>query len=423
MKFSWMRLGLAATGAGLLAAGAAWLSAGKDVRASDHADTAENYNRPGVDLTDLFAFPSPTNPDNFVLVMDTHGLLPAGQGLTTGFDPRVLYQFKFDVTGDAIEDYVLQVKFDGTGASQTVKVAGPMKTLTPNSTISYFGRRLPKVGTLNATFQPTPGMSVYAGGLEDPFFLDLERFLQIFPDRGTPLTGMQIDTPNPDTPRLGSFRGFPAGNTFGGDTSPAMDLLNSFNVLAIVIELPRASLKKPDGTLGVVNAWMTTSIFTGSPNYAYTQQDRLARPLINEVLATVTARRHEINNKDRPTDDPSQLKNDIEMFLTLPGGAVNRSRATKDVIEAVLVPDMMKFDLSKSGPGGYLGVETAMAFGGRLLTDDVVDLSLGIIFGKTVSALGLAPDDGVYLPTFVTDNVGTEGKHFRTSFPFLGPPR
>jgi hypothetical protein len=155
----------------------------------------------------------------------------------------------------------------------------------------------------------------------------------------------------------------------------------------------------------------------------YTQQDRLARPVVNEVLATVTQHRHEVNNKDNPTDDAFQLKTDIEAFLSFPAG---RSGAIRSVIEAVLVPDVMTADLSQNTTkASYLGAETGGAtgskFGGRALVDDVIDISLGVIFGNTISALGLAPDDGKEIPSFTTDNVGPHSD-YQTTFPYLGAP-
>ena len=56
----------------------------------------------------------------------------------------------------------------------------------------------------------------------------------------------------------------------------------------------------------------------------------------------------------------------------------------------------MRADLSQNTTkAAYLGVETAgatgSAFGGRALTDDVVDIDLGVIFGSTIPSLGLAP--------------------------------
>jgi hypothetical protein len=152
----------------------------------------------------------------------------------------------------------------------------------------------------------------------------------------------------------------------------------------------------------------------------YQQIDRLARPAVNEVFATVAANRHKGNNEIAPTGDATQLKNDIEDFMTNTAG---RSAAITSVVSSVLVPDVLVADLSKTGPAAYLGVETAGAFGGRKLTDDVVDTSLGVIFGTTVSALGLAPDDGKAIPTLVSDNVDASAKHFTATFPYLGSPR
>ena len=176
----------------------------------------------------------------------------------------------------------------------------------------------------------------------------------------------------------------------------------------------------------MIRLWETTSPFTDAPNYNYVQQDRLARPAVNEALATVSNLRHHVNNTDNPTDDSGQLTGDIESFLTFPAG---RSTAIKNVIEAVLVPDVLVADLSQMGvPAAYLGVETGGAtgskFGGRALSDDVIDTSLSIVFGGTVPALGLAPDDGNELPYFTTDNVNYDQavKGTTTTFPYVGAP-
>jgi hypothetical protein len=119
-----------------------------------------------------------------------------------------------------------------------------------------------------------------------------------------------------------------------------------------------------------------------------------------------------------------ELINDIESFMVFPAG---RSEAIRNVIKAVLVPDVMKADLYSRDNASYLGFETGGAtggkFGGRALTDDVVDLSLGVVFGTIISDLGLAPADGNQIPSLTSDNVGPEGKHFLPTFPYLGDPR
>ncbi len=322
------------------------LAAPATLVASDHADTAANFNRPGADMADVFIFPSPINTANVVMVMDVHPLIPAGQA-GPSFDPNVLYQFKIDTTGDYVEDLVFQARFSGTGATQRVVVSGPYKPYTTGTT-AVFARPYPTTGLINTTFSPTPGMSVFAGVRSDPFFFDLAQFFAILPDRQTPGTGMQVDNPGgimgADTPQTNGFRGFPAGS--GYNTSPASDLLASFNVLSIIVEMPKTMI----GT-GKIGLWETTSVLGGAPSFNFTQQDRLARPAVNEVLATVTANRHMINNSVNPTQDSTTIKNDILAFMNFPAG---RSAATANTLAAVLVPDVMVADLSQNDHQGGL---------------------------------------------------------------------
>ncbi len=387
--------------------------------ASDHADTAENYNRIGADMTDVFIFPSPVNDNNVVIVMDVHGLIPAGQ--TASFDPQVLYQMKMDITGDYVEDLVIQARFVGTGANQKVVVSGPHAP-TSTGTVTSFGRPYATTGTINQAFSPVAGMQVFAGLRSEPFFFDLNAFFAILPDRATPLTGTQVDFPSimaADTPQARSFRGFPAGSGF--DSSPAMDFFANLNVLSIIVELPRSALGNNGNSL--VRLWETTSLPTGAPNFQFRQQDRLARPAINEVLATVTARRHEANNKINPTDDPAQIRNDILAFMSFPAG---RSPVIANTLASVLVPDVMTADLSQKGvKASYLGVETGGftggKFGGRDLRDDVVDIDLMAIFGNVIPIVTGVPDDGQEKPQYATDHVGPHGDYMGT-FPYLGTP-
>ena len=390
------------------------------VVASDHADTAENYNMIGADMTDVFMFPSATNKANVVVVMDVHGLIPAG--MNPGFDPRVLYQMKFDVTGDYVEDLVMQFRFIGSEpGNQRVLVVGPSRPFT-TGTKAIFGRRYPKLGMTDTTFSPVAGVQVFAGLRADPFFFDLNQFFQILPDRMTPLTGQQVDYPSimaANTPQKAGF------------TAPGMNFLADLNVLSIIVEMPRTMLAEAGKAPGVVHLWETTSVFDRTTGNSFKQQDRLARPAINEALATVTARRHEINNKDNPTDDAANLKTDILGFMKYPAG---RSDAIANALASVLIPDVLTADLSQAGEAAYLGYETGgftsttkSTFGGRKLTDDVIDIDLMSIFGAVIPTLKLAPDDGKELdgrngtPVFTTDYTGPTDAYLNT-FPYLGVP-
>jgi hypothetical protein len=231
-------------------------------RGSDHADTPFIAANPGTDLTDVFVFPSPTNANNVVLVMDVHPLIPSGQGTSTYFDPTVLYQFKIDTTQSStktfVENRVIQFKFTGTGTSQQVQVAG-LVTPARTGTVTQFMTPDSVVGTYNKAFTLSSGIQVFCGPREDPFFFDLNQFFTIFPDRANPLgatitntAGQTVSTTpaNPDAPEATSFR--PVGQ--------AQDFLKGFNVLSIVVELPKSLFTDPNtGKVGKIAVWATTS--------------------------------------------------------------------------------------------------------------------------------------------------------------------
>src|SRR5215207_2980282 len=73
--------------------------------AADHLD-APGLTAPGgdtrLDITDVYAFQSPSNPDHTVLIM---GVNPLEGVLNDGtFRSGAFYEFKLDVDGDAKED-------------------------------------------------------------------------------------------------------------------------------------------------------------------------------------------------------------------------------------------------------------------------------------------------------------------------------
>ncbi|MES1227286.1 MAG: DUF4331 family protein [Armatimonadota bacterium] len=216
-----------------LLAGGGFLLA-RQARGSDHADTKEVVNRPGSDLTDVYMFESKADSSKYVLAMNVNPLIPSGQGLRVSFDPDVLYQFKIDQNGDGVEDRVIQVWFEGTGNTQVVHVSKPMP---PNETGSINTKvtSLATTGVINHVFTPQAGMKVFAGPREDPFFFDLEQFFNILPDRGVP-PGLTTPPADPNAPQQTSWRA----------PGVAKDFLSNggYNVLSIVIELPKADLLK-----------------------------------------------------------------------------------------------------------------------------------------------------------------------------------
>src|SRR5271165_4150601 len=121
---------LGSLGAIIAIATAVFLYTLHPAKSSDHQDTFNLANRSNTsaDITDMYAFPSPANAANVVLVMDTTPLILPGAGSTKFFDPSVVWQFKF-VHGPmgtfSAEDEVIQVSVSGTGSEQTFTLHGP----------------------------------------------------------------------------------------------------------------------------------------------------------------------------------------------------------------------------------------------------------------------------------------------------------
>jgi len=177
------------------------------------------------------------------------------------------------------------------------------------------------------------------------------------------------------------------------------------------------------GAPGKISVWASASVKDPSPPAGanYVQIERLARPAVKEIFESFD--NHDKSNRSTPTNDAA-LSDAIVGFTTTAAG---RSAKTAGVLKALLGVDEMLADLSRTGvKAAYLGSETGGAtgstFGGRGLTDDVMDISLGAVFGNTVSAPKLAPDDGKESKCLTTDNIGPQGHHFTDAFPYLGEP-
>jgi hypothetical protein len=216
---------------------------------SDHQDTPFVELNPKTDMTDVYAFPG-SSAGRIALVMNTRAFLTPAQAqdpVQGSFDGDLLYQFKVDNDGDAREDRVIQVSFTGEGASQTVEVRGPMAAPIQGAMQNLIADVTPAVsGTLNTNLGDPNGIQVFAGPRDDPFFLDLEAFFCILPDRrpvGGQLAGSCALQPNPTAPFY--FR------------NPAVNYIGGYNVNAIVIELPSSMLE--NGAPGRLGIWGSIS--------------------------------------------------------------------------------------------------------------------------------------------------------------------
>ncbi|MGH7696205.1 MAG: DUF4331 family protein, partial [Gemmatimonadaceae bacterium] len=150
--------------------------------ASDHQDTPEVELSPRMDINDVYAFPG-ASADRIVLVLTTSSPITPAQSASASFDPNLLYQLKIDNTGDGVEDRVLQFTFSGTGANQQIQVRGPVAPAAVGMINTVVDASLSLTGAVNSTLGSASGLQVFAGLRDDPFFLDLEQFFRIVPDR------------------------------------------------------------------------------------------------------------------------------------------------------------------------------------------------------------------------------------------------
>jgi hypothetical protein len=249
------------------------------------------------------------------------------------------------------------------------------------------------------------------------------------PDRdyANPRTGDTLGTSMP------TFNGF-AANTLSGpggyacSTAPATNALTQinggFNVVSVVVEFPKALFWDGRGS-PLLHVWATTSTrlrTTHNGDTEYSQIELLSRPAVKELFEVFA--NHAVTNVRDPYADPT-LEDSIKGFMTNVAG---RSPAIANVVTSVLYPNELAVDVSQAGPAAYLGVETGGAtgsrFGGRGLTDDVIDTSLGVVFGGTIPALGLAADDHHENTCLSNEHVasGQGGVQTQSTFPYLATP-
>ncbi len=211
--------------------------------ASDHQDTPEVELSPRMDINDVYAFPG-ASADRIVLVMTTSSPITPAQSASASFDPNLLYQLKIDNSGDGVEDRVFQFTFSGTGASQQVQVRGPVAPASTGMVNTIVSAAPSLTGAINSNLGSSTGLQVFTGLRDDPFFLDLEQFFRILPDR-KPATGPLSQLP--DMPTASAWR--PAGQ--------AVDYLRGLNTLAFVVELPTSMLTA--GGSAKIGVWGTIS--------------------------------------------------------------------------------------------------------------------------------------------------------------------
>lgn len=140
----------------------------------------------------------------------------------------------------------------------------------------------------------------------------------------------------------------------------------------------------------------------------YHQLERLGNPLVSEV--TVVKARHHLYNIGQPSADVAAFTGDVSGFVT---GVAGRDAAYAGAIAGALLPDMLLLYPKRDGKPVFWLSWVFGGYGGRSLSDDVVDIGLGAIFGT------LLGNPNNVTPGLVSDNVPANDSPFGTTFPYL----
>ncbi|WGF91789.1 DUF4331 family protein [Aequorivita marisscotiae] len=141
----------------------------------------------------------------------------------------------------------------------------------------------------------------------------------------------------------------------------------------------------------------------------YKQEDQMGRPGINTVFGTEGFK--DAFNVTVPSEMQVAFQNKFEARLLAlnPGYTSNALGLNAEVFTTVLSNDVLW--LAQSGITTYFNGTEVLT--GRALSDDVIDISLLLIFGGA---------DGTENPGLTSDGVPTNDVAFATSFPYLAGP-
>lgn len=203
-----------------LVLGLAGLGAAGVARGADHRDSPDATSMADLDINDVYAFRSPADNNNLVVILSVHpyrGATPDPLFATDG-KYEIYVSNSPDGAPDETPEATVRVTF--SGSPQQFRVSGLGADIT-----GAVGQ------TVNAA-----GIKVFCGPRDDPFFFDLDGFKHF-------VSGPYIPT---------------AGYRDAAMGAP-VNFFNGANVGAIVIELPITSLTgKANASTGVIKAWAKT---------------------------------------------------------------------------------------------------------------------------------------------------------------------
>jgi hypothetical protein len=309
---------------------------------SNHFSAADLKSPGGdarLDLTELYVFAAPDDPDQTVLIMCSN---PFAQG--KGFHPDAVYRFNIDNDGDSLADVAFSFTFseyqDGrqtgtawyaTGSqAQTREPAG--EQLTASLPVSFDGMAQP--------VQAGP-IRLFAGLRSDPFFADADGVLHWLVDGAK-----------------GDFQ-WTGKDTFAGA-----------NILSIAMQVPNDML----GSGPRIGVWETTSLRRDG---MLVPMDRAGNPSFNPILDP-----NDIKDEFNATDPVDDVKN----YLPTLSGVLQQHGYPPDEARTAaltLLPDILHYDRTMA----------AHYPNGRVMTDDVFSARMIFMVHGQASPQACKPHD------------------------------
>jgi len=284
-------------------------------------EKGQSFLSPGgdarLDLTDLFVFSAPDDPDRTVMIMCAN---PFTQG--DGFHPDAVYRFNVDTDGDSLADVAFSFTFselkEGQQTATVYYATGDeAQTREPRGDVLVKGAR---VG-FDAMAAPVKAgrCRLFIGKRSDPFFADAEDALNWLSHGAK-----------------GLFRW--TGN----------DFFLGKNVYSIALEAPNDMLGPGPG----IGVWVTISLRRDS---VLVPMDREGNPSFNPILNAPEIK-NDFNATD-PVDDVKKFLKPLSETLERHGYPHGEARTAA----LTILPDILHYD--RTAPAHYPN--------GRVVTDDV----------------------------------------------------
>lgn len=363
---------------------------------SDHLSGYRALHDPVVDLTDLYAFPTPGTEGRLTLIMNT---FPAAQP-GAAFSDAVAYRFRLR-RATVHPGSPRLTRFDTTEHSITVTFSDLHGTDHPRQTATCLtsggSAKTATVGELEDAVDDDP--RIFAGLRMDPFFMDV-----------------------PAEVRTRQTREL-AFHTVGKNS------VEGLNILSIIVECDIRAVFGDDG--GPVIAVVAETTTLGQPMSRF---ERKGRPEMKNFMLSQNG--NDPANRDMDLRDLYNLEDAFALSDTYLAAFRARIDANLDMFNSLdqrkdsglkvdgsypltdlLLDDFLLVDTSKSySDDGFLEIELAalkgeshVSCGGRTPNHDAIDALYTLIVNGID---GEAVSDGVDHPTVPAS----------TTFPFLAPP-